>query len=600
MIDLAVQFAVTLGIAAWLPGPGEDPRDWLGARFALAGCIVAVPLFLGAVVFALPLTVLVWALAIVGVVALAAALALRRDALGAPSHPTYVLAALLLVLAGVHGGFDYQPYLGDEFASWLNLTRQIYVTDAAQSSAMDYHLPNYTDGWPLLLAAASAPYPSYSPAHAVPTQFLLHLGVIGFVYDIVRAHVRERFSLLAWGCVVVLLAAEVTWKLLPTDMLIEQPLLYASALCLLAILAYETNGCPARRIACYLGVALAAGYLFKLSMVAMLPAPALFLFVLAWRGERRELPLLCLTTFAPIVSVALIWHFAASGGEMGATVGSNAMPKVDTALVLRMAADLWTFVSTYKLPLTIGTLAAFAGAAITGRNRISLLAFAGFLLLYLGGMYVAYLGRYQGLVAPDQPLEYFQRFIILPVRLLHLLGLVLAVLMAEWLARTKWARYGLLAIGLAGLAWQGRALDRSLDDMADRRFQDPTLIRRVLALKRDAAQLAGEIAARGLQAPSVGLIDPLGYGVAHDAVLYYSLSERRGGPLRLYRASMIAADERNLAQYDVLWPVTVTAALRDRIAAAAADDACAQQPERYFLIRRSAGGFDCVRRAAAS
>lgn len=395
MIDILCQFGVLLGIALWLPAPAAS-RPWLGARFALAGYLVVIYLFIGNVALGLPLSVLTWIILAVGLAGSVSALLRpgRRPSTRDLAHPIFVLTALFFAVVASRGGMAYQAYLGDETASWLNLTKQIYLADHYYSDLMDYHLPSYTDGWPLALAATSSVYSNYDDAHAISFQFFMHLGVIAFVYDIVRnwisdTHPRdERTSTLtAWIAIAVFLAGEVTWRLLPTDLLIEQPMLYAYVTCFLVAIVGEDRSVPARRLFFYWGVVLCAGYLFKVSILAIGPTIALFVLNIVWRDMRADAQPTLLTfanarrlcaaatlTFAPLAVAMVIWMALSPGDIMGSSVGSVHASNLvllfsaDGWIVTRrMLAELGDYSLHYKLPLTLVAGVALFYVAWTAR-----------------------------------------------------------------------------------------------------------------------------------------------------------------------------------------------------------------------------------------
>jgi hypothetical protein len=628
MVDIIVQFVVLLGLASVLPRPSSDANAWLGARVALAGYCVVILLFLGSVLGGIALSTLTWMLTAIG--CLAALFAVIRwlrsgksiaEATRALAHPVCVFSIVFVLVSGARGGISYQPYLGDELASWLNLTRQIFLADRYWSPEMDYSLPSYSNGWPLLLAAASSIYSSFAEAHAVPTIFFLHLGLIGFTFDYLLYRAAQDAAgnalaayLLAWlGCL-LLLAAEVTFLLLPTDLLSEHPVTYTYAICfLIAILGMETRASPTR-LAFYLGIVVAAGYLFKVSILAAAPALALIVLAAVWRSLRedgasdwrdliilRAVRLLAIT-FVPVACLVIIWHFASTGDQLSASFGNVEhgdwgllVSARGGALLTRMADALLTYGTAFKLPLTLVAITV-ALVALATRYAVVTLAFAVYFAATVAGLYVYYIYRTLGIETGY--LESYQRFMMVPIRILHYIGLVLLVAFAIRAAGRSHAFLrpsavpALALVAVIGMGWQVHALDRSLVDVAERPYQDQTNVRAVITFKTRIAQLIEEIGRRGLERPTVGVIDSQGYDVAWSVASYYSLKTERGGHYRYFVPERAGAPAASSA-YDVLWPVSFNEnehkVLRTLI------DACGYDvpPEHVFLFKAGAS-YDCV------
>jgi len=629
MIDIICQFGVLLGIALWLPAPAASGH-WLGARFMLAGYIFVLYLFLGNVVVGLPVSGLTWVGLAAGLAGLIAALARPNRAVSVRdlTHPIFLLTVLFFAVVAVRGEVAYQPYLGDETASWLNLSKQIYLADHYRSDLMDYHLPNYVNGWPLLVAATSSIYSSYDDAHAIPLLFFMHLGGIAFIYDIVRSwasDVRPRdvaaATLTGWIAVVVLLAGEITWRLLPTDLLIEQPMLYAYVACFLIAIAGQDLSAPARRLFIYWGIVLGAGYLFKVSMLAIAPTVALFVLTVLWRDirsngasgstTRSNLRRLCeagVLTFVPLAVVMAVWTAASPGDMMGSSVGQ--VPASNLALLfsadgwtvtLRMLEELREFCLRYKLPLTLVTGAAMLSAAWSARWRTVLIGFVAFVAATWAGLYLYYLFREPFLTRGY--LESFPRFAILPLRIFHLIGFMaltyaalrIALPRMELVSKRTAVRIGLIGIIGIGLAWQIRQVTRSAEDMADRRYQSADLIQTLMRYKAGLLRIQDDIARLGLDAPRLAIFDPRG-DVATTTALYYSLKTQRESTPRSYRyfKPVRVSSLDRLASFDMVWPIGANESETARIIDLLSDPACAARLKDHILLRVVGERLDCL------
>ena len=627
MIDILCQFGVLLGVAAWLPAPAAS-KSWLGARFALAGHFVVIYLFVGNVALGLPLSVLTWAALAIGLAALLAALLRpdRRPAIRDMAHPIFVLTALFLAVAASRGGIAYQPYLGDETASWLNLTKQIYLADHYHSDLMDYHLPSYTNGWPLLLAAASSVYASYSDAHAVPLQFFMHLGVLGFIYDIVSDWVSETRSenepmaiLTAWVVVIVFLAGEITWRLLPTDLLIEQPILYAYAASFLVAIVAQSSNAPINRLCLYWGVVLCAGYLFKVSILAIAPTIALFVLVAVWHDGRigaqpkllNNIKQLCgagILAFAPLAFALTVWMIASPGEMMAASIGpvqGPALARLFSAegwlVTVRMLQELGDYSLRFKFPLTVVAGLAILYVAWAARWRTVFVGFTFFIASTWAGLFLYYIFREPFLIRGY--LESFPRFAILPLRLFHLIGFLaltyagICILLprARLVAASAAIRICLICAISIGLLWQAREVARATDDMADRRYQSAENIQTLMRYKASLMQIEQQVKRLGLVAPKLAIFDPRN-DVAMTTALYYSLKTRHEPAMSSYRYFMPTrlSSVEGLNTYDMVWPVGANESEANLIAEYLADSSCAAQLANRILLRIESGHFACL------
>lgn len=632
MIDILVQFFTLLGLSAWLPAPAERGQ-WLGARFMLAGYVATIFLFVGNVVFSLPVSSLTLALVVLGFVGLvcAVARATNRAHLRELWHPLYVFTILLLAIAAYRGGLEYQPYLGDEFASWLNLTKQIYLADNYWSPLMDYHLPSYSNGWPLLIAASSSVYPSYDDAHAVPMQFFLHLGVIGFTYDAIRVEYfktdtndRWLVRFVAWGVILVMLSAEVTWRLLPTDLLIEQPMLYTYSACFLIAVMSQNDETDHLRLSLYLGIVLCAGYLFKVSILAIAPAFGVFFLAFHWRDFRRKQSaasrrlllsrehwpavLSLLLMFAPTIAAIIIWKHASTGDQLDASLGSLTganwsllFSDYGFSVLKHMTVALWDFGATYKIPLTLCALTAFVVATPSKHWAPIILGFWAFCGATAAGLYLYYI--YRAPMPASGFLESFPRFVILPIRILHYIGFLIITFaalrfIAPWVAAfvPRAVLVGGLAVAIGcGFVWQVVQVDRAVVDIADRRFQDSVNIRAIQAYKLDISRLKKEIRSQSMTAPRVAILDSHGYKVASTVALYYSLKTERGAPYRYFWPEEVPAHiEQAWSSFDIIWPVTIDDYSHRILRLLIDDPACANSPTDYFLLRSVNKRYACV------
>ena len=143
MTPVLVFFSL-LGMAGWLPGLTRARRDWLGFRFLMAVFFIPLVLYVGNVILSIPLSAIVYLFVACSGVGLAANVFRnwknRGETLNLALHPVWIFSILLFGVAVFRVGIDYLPYPGDEVASWLKISRQIYLADAYWSDRVIYHL----------------------------------------------------------------------------------------------------------------------------------------------------------------------------------------------------------------------------------------------------------------------------------------------------------------------------------------------------------------------------------------------------------------------------------------------------------------------------
>ncbi|MFN3077681.1 MAG: hypothetical protein ABT940_12550, partial [Alphaproteobacteria bacterium] len=330
MTSAILVYSVAGGLAMAVPGGGSPTRGWAGLRFMAGLALLCLILYLANPVLRLPVSVGAWSA--VAAAGCGLALAARRIArareveFGLLAHPVVVLPVGLLAILAVHGPIDYLPVSWDEFSNWLGWSRQIFVTDSHWTPSMSIGQVGYTPGWALLMAFPNIVLGSFREVHSASVQFLLHVGVLGLVFDLLRDRLRDggagpRLATgLAWLFVLAVLGVEATWKLHPTLQLIEKPQIYAMAAVLLTALAGGTAGADRDRLAAMIGLFLAFGYLLKMAMLTFVPAAALLAMTLHGEGRRgvAGLGLRLALALTPVVLAALSWRMASpeTGGCM--------------------------------------------------------------------------------------------------------------------------------------------------------------------------------------------------------------------------------------------------------------------------------------------
>ena len=651
-------FALLIGLGAWLPSPTPERRFWYGYLFLQSWLLLIVLLYLGNVVLGLPLSRLFTAVAIFsGAGFIYRAYRTRptlQDLAERARHPIWGLAILTFAVIYANGGIEYLPFPGDETASWIWYAHQIFLVDAYWSDKVVYHLGAYPNGWPTLIAFANAMYGVYDDSHGVAIGFVMQLGVIGASFDLVRYVMRREEAPLGdatshaigWIFVLFLLAAEVSWILVPTFQLIDEPLIFAFIGCFITSFLALYDTCDRRIVAAYLGIGFAACFLLKVTAAAFLPTALIVMLALACSeaAARRAqtshtggmvLPLIgfALLVFAPVAIAQLTWdHFKSGTSCLVSPIallsgGTGPASQQPLAVAAGFAMDTLKFVAAYKLPLTLFSVVFLIAGLFHDRARWLVAGYAGFVAIYSIALYCGYLSCFD--VVMLGKFESLPRYMRTPIRLAHYLGCICCVMVVlrararkvRWIsikwpfpARATQAGMGIAIIALLG--WQIRSVDRSLDDMRTRVYQDPVLTKMIFAIKDQAAILSAEIKRRNLREPRVSLIAQNGYGPEYDLAHYFGLKSRPdGGSNFIYtvrppyswadhaagRFTTVTTAQELRAYwmtFDIIWPYRTDDWTRAVLAHLVADKACARDPERYFLVRAdpsgSGGLFDCV------
>lgn len=503
---------VVLGLGAWFPRLTPESA-WLGARTlggyaSLIGCTFLLHT-LGGVGLRTGATI-VAAVAAVGLVRL---VVLERLAPRDGLHPVFLFFLIGIAVIAVHG-LTYQPVAWDELSSWLYLARHITRLDSLTTPGFD---ATYGPGWLIALAFPSLVSGSFAVEKAALVPFVMHVALLGLAFDAFRALAKLRgvqdgpATLAAWVLVLAWLTAEATWRLVPTNLLIEKPQIYFLTGCLLLALVMLEGAARWVPASLQLGVLLAGGYLIKVSMLAF-AGPAVLLWAWAgWRhasaeprpwsdaGRARSLYTGLAATIVPLGLVYLVWRTVGSAQSCLADPLQMIVTAVESGETVDRALDLgyrlfsWIgdYLLTYKLPLTLLAVAGFATMTANSRQRPLVFAFALYLTAYFGALYVYHLfcfGSYyfEVLNSPD-------RFTRVPLRVLHAIGLfVLALGVIGASARLSAGRLGHVAMaGMVVLlgAWQIWQVERSLRSMATR-FDAPGQAEIVLSVRREAEMIA--------------------------------------------------------------------------------------------------------------
>lgn len=644
--------ATMFGIATFMPGLTGNRRDWFGLRCLFAMLAIPAVLYLGNVVIGLPLDWLARALALVGGAGILLTVSragrdkvVRREAFGSLAHPVWTLTLVVFLVASMHRFPGYMPFPGDEVASWLRLTKQIFLANAYWSDRLDYHLGAYTNGWPLMMAFPSLVWGRFADADLGPLPYLLHLALIGTAFDVIRDWCRKdgiETGLAGLGAallVFTLTAVETLWVLYPSDMLIDRPMLYIWAAILLLGLAGIARPELATRIAGMIGFIAAVGYLFKVAVIAIVPSLGIFWLGWLWlscrRGpsglsaQMRPALLQAVLLLAPLVAAWVSWVIFKTGEHCNATPWSA----YDSPLGIFMtdkaalAAGMFgreslAYVGSWKLSMTIAGSAGLLAALFDRRLRWFSFAVIGFLLVYSLAMYLSYIGCLD--VEEAGYLQSFERYFRPNLRLVHFAGLIAGALLVWRVAvargtaavamqnqRFRFAGGFLVIVLLGVLALQA---DRSMVNSATRFLVGDPLRSTIVTVQEEARYLVREIGRRGGNVPDVTLIAQGGYNVEHELARYAAIRERRDaaeslgymhynvtpdynwGPAPGKFSLRVTTPEKLLETWrkaDIVWPVVLDDWVRP-VLVELSGGGCDGPFEEFFLIRDGDGAYACV------
>ena len=638
----AAAILVPLGIGALLPrpsgAPGSPPGSSAelgpGLRFMTGWCISVIVLFLAGVC-GLPLHVAAWVLA--GAAAAGLALEGRRALRGgdrfreAIAHPLAVLPAIIAVMLIVAAPGRYEIMAWDAWTNWIGWSRQMVVADAIYRPEMWIATRGDTPGWPLAMALPGFLGGRFVTENAWAVAMTLHVGLLASIFDFVRRFLERalgpRAALAAWIFILLALCAELTWTLVPTLLLIEEPQFYLLATVLIAL----ATGIGERRadaaLAAAAAAAMAGAYLFKGSFITFAPG---FALIAAWwllhPAERwslqpRSLFLLAAVLALPVALMA-VWSLAAPAGRCQAAPGAMIARLVGggdvhgtplSVFVGLVAARMAAFGFGWKLPVS---LIAVAGLAAYIRKPACWVAVvAG--LATAAVFFVGLVGGMATCFSADEisDLASVQRYMRVPLRLFQTMGVCLLVVaagaaVARIAPRIRLPRGVTAAAALAALAvlggWQVVQIDRAFRMVAERPNIDAGFQRSVKAAARDA-DIALAQAGTGDPARRV-VIAELGHPpyVEEISANFAGLGERRGDPTRRLEAHRFPLDAGSpalvalgarLAEYDAVavpGPVPEPLARLPQIAPALAAG-CAPGPAGFLFVRRSrTEPFECV------
>ncbi len=634
LLGIALFFILTLGLGSLLPAVKLSRRPsigavWLGGYALLTGIV-----FFAHVVFRVPMTILAWLLAVFAVLALVRWLRAGDPGWKAVAmHPCVVLTvfAALAVLAA--GGIGYQPYTVDEFTNWLGASRLIFFNGGYEQVRDSIYLGGYTPGWRMLLTVPWFYTGEFDPGLSTAATLIMHIAVAGLFFDLVRAAVDARLhnagrrgEAVAWTAVLLYLGVQATGVLWPYTLLIEQPQIYAFAAMAMLLFTIDDADAPRREIVVLFGLTMLLAYLLKTAAVLFVPGAGLaLLLVLYRRGQTPQAELIkdLAFAFAPLLTAVIAWSILKPPSDScfsspAVTLTADALERARAYdwgdLFVRFTSAIAGYIATYKWPVSIVAGIGIGTAVVTRRYAMPL-ALGAFVLLYFGALYWFHLTcfgphNFETLAS----IERFTRVALQPIQAAGLLalGVVAIRVMPKHLLGDNINRRvvlgGLVVLGTALFIWQSILLQRSVEDMTTRRYQniDPRIA--------EVARTADFVQAQAKYRDAPPLVQFISQGTDADILgyaAYYAIGDGGGEATRLFRTvpevSWTLGDTENVWQRktertalnkafekaDIIWPVRTAPWLDDVLRAVAKEGNCDGALTDHILIKDDDGNLVC-------
>ena len=667
--SLTVLLVIFVGLGGLMPAMSTKGGIALGYRTFAGFCVAIVLEYCGAFIFRLGIDVPVFiivALAGIGLVRLA--VMVRRDHAGQEVwlHPVPLFLLAVIVVGIVHGDIIYHPMAGDTLSNWLIPAKTMWLAGDPWRPDIANVGEGYVPGWHLLLAFPASIWGAYDNVDVIAMPAAIHIALLGFVYDIVRhwcvaecGSDARSANLVGFLFLLIALAGEVSWRLVPPNLLSEVTLFHTAIGLVLLGSLYWHRDASAFAVTLTMGLAVCAHYLVKKTGMVLIPIGlAMAILGLAFNRVREKLPFSRLAFYVALAALPVLGAFAAwnmfgvpSGkciGDIegviltGSDIGLLSEPALVQMRDLLMKTG--TYFIAYKTPLVVmATIGLIAGLLDFRLIWVSI-AVAGYCLIFLVAVHLAYL------LCPGS-FNYFlsslQRYLQVPVRLFHFMGFfILAMLVCrEWFSRfgAKLSRTmmisGVCALVLLG-SYQTVAIERSFfrietqSDEGDNRSKFLVYARRIPVEAEAILKLARE---RGIEVPRVLVVQVFWEATPYRIALLAALPRRRadlpgdGSISRMWLHSLLlktpeAVPKKGaiwwsrlhsrpsgmpenlpnieedptavLREFDVIWATGESVWLKSALAPLLDDAACLGKPSDYFILRDNTGKgrFACLPR----
>ncbi|MBM09857.1 MAG: hypothetical protein CMF69_09855 [Magnetovibrio sp.] len=613
---------------------------------------MAVPIFLylGNVIFGLPLHWLAWLLVIIATLGwgkLIFQLGGKNHVLEYFWHPLPWLLTLFPLAVFWNGGsLSYLTVLSDEYTNWLGWARQMIVTDQTRTPDMT-GVPAYMPGWTYLLALPGLILGKFETNQVAGILFIFHVALLAILCDLLlqymgtKSYCGTRFKIFfVWAFILIFLTMETSWVLIPTNVMSERPQFYLTSACFLLGWAMLNIVSLQLRLSIMIGVLLATLYMVKTAAVVLAPSVMIFGLVCGYKehisvGKKNmaRIFLVLAALLIPFFSILFSWHFVGSSS-------CNANPSIEfiftsmfegnghaVDLAARYGTALFLYASIYKLPLTIIALGGCVFAVFGRAHQWVLVGLLVYILLYVIALYWVYLTCYQGV--PLETLSSHQRYFRVVLRTIHIIGLFFVALGAIEIWKVLQNRYAskvrnTALLGATGavfvctlLGWQFNNAIGSVDEMENRfNSVDKNWVRRVQKINEQVPKLLSVLKKEN-ETINDGLliVAQNDLGDTRHAVAAAIAGKQRGDelmPVKIrpeYSFSLSRKTPWNtivnkkqlrdlFLSQKILWPIIVDPFTKGVLQALVNPELCKKQIKNYFLIRSKNKNypFRCVAR----
>jgi len=655
MIGLIVYYALFLGLGALLPAARISGFKLIGLRLIAGAAISFIALYVLHVLLRLDLRLSVYLLlgfSLVGFTRLFRRASLKRSYRWLLLHPATLLPLCGAVVILFNGGLDYRPYVVDEFTNWIGSSKFIHFSGGYEEVRKSIYLPRYTPGWRLHLLIPWQITGGYEPGWSAPASFVLYVGLIALVFDIIVQSLRAQVGLgdglarlLAWVFILLFLAAELSGRLWNYNLMTEQPQAYLLSAMLLILVLNEVVEEPDDNIMIVAGLLAAALYLLKAANSLLVPSLAVVPLLLLMRpssiGIRYTIghaaivgAVLVLPAILSVASWSVVAHqikFESAGYCLmnpASTLTAENLQLVfsskATDLGQRFVSELTGYLTSYKAPVSVLAVAGMLVSIWRGRIQ-SFVVLTIYGILTWSALYWMHLTCFGDYYFQNlNSLPRFSRFI---VQSFHVIGIVGLFVSLPGLLGTRnlpvfrtllMSRASVVLACLAiiiGSAWQIRGLSWSVVEVSTRTKQNhhPQLaeaheaIQFVRQFRRTSGTKRPRVIfiAQGQESTIVAYanffaMDSGPSGPVSVYQPYQNVSWAESPPNRWYWQASVWDMYGILTLADVIWPINVNSWMLRQLAHIVADPRCLEGIHDKVLTRSNLENpkapFVCVER----
>jgi hypothetical protein len=629
-------FFLSLGLGGFLPSLNTTFRLDLGIRLLSGYALMTCLLYLGIVLLGLGVSTSLYTLIVIG---LTGSLVLIRKALCqlTPSeyllHPTFVLPVLIICVALFHGPIHFTPYGDDTFINWLIHAKQVWLVDTYYDDRIYSSSKGYMPGWHFLLGFTSPLWGSFSDTRAIAAPVVLHVALIAAAYDSIsiwiKTQVIDKWQVWLFSTLVILLllTAEASWQLVPTLILSEMPLFYTLIGIFIIGSYYYTNDARIYPISIVLSLILCAHYLLKTQGLAAIPITSMIGFtgyLYRTSFDRKNLLKalsISILILIPTLIVVVSWKVMgpqsskciADAGEFLNNGLSQLIKSLQWNVLLGdLVGGIWVYVSTYKVALTLFSILGVCIALFDCKLRWLSLALVTYIIIYSFSVYWVYLSCPNGF---NSYLSSLQRYIQLPIRLLHFIGpMMLATIVLKSFLKNfkgidrKTTNVTVYILISTLVVYQLMGIKKSYETMQSP--NKPKMEFYANTILNETENLLKVAADREIKYPDVLLIHGFWESLPYLIAAHYGLKNSQinihdNETLARWRLKSLQLNKDGVETHqgpnsfeipDIVWPIESSPLISNKIRVLTNNPVCIKHPAQYFLVRSShdSNTFDCV------